>query len=58
MYDDNTLVSESFSAWALGQPDNGGPFGGSKEDCAVIGEKGDFKWHDVNCNLKLKFFCA
>ncbi|CAG2117858.1 unnamed protein product, partial [Medioppia subpectinata] len=39
MYADNTPVSDSFSAWALGQPDNGGPFGSSKEDCGVIGEK-------------------
>ena len=58
MYVDNTPVLDSFSAWALGQPDNGGPFGKSKEDCAAIGERADFKWVDINCNLKLKFFCA
>ena len=58
MYDDETPVSEKFSAWATGQPDNGGPYGGSSENCGAIGEKAEFKWTDVNCNLKLKFFCA
>ncbi|XP_054160809.1 C-type lectin domain family 4 member E-like [Oppia nitens] len=58
MYIDDTPVSDSFSAWALGQPDNGGPFGRHKEDCGAISEKSQYKWLDINCKEKLKFFCA
>ncbi|XP_054157811.1 C-type lectin domain family 4 member E-like [Oppia nitens] len=58
MYDDENPVSDKFSAWATGQPDNGGAYANSGENCGAISEKAEFKWADVNCNLKIRFFCA
>jgi len=57
MYDDNTTVPKPFFAWAPGQPDNGRGGTTGEEDCAAYSEKGKFKIFDVNCYLKLKFFC-
>lgn len=57
VFDDGTIVLDSFSAWSVSQPDNGGAFATPAEHCAVM-EMRDFNWMDVNCDRKLYFYCA
>lgn len=52
-------VEGGFSAWGVGQPDNGGSFGaGVPENCAALDTAKDNNWFDVDCNLEMSFFCA
>lgn len=57
VFDDGTVVSESFSAWGVAQPDNGGAFTAKAENCAVV-EMREFNWLDMDCDLKFHFYCA
>ena len=50
---DNINVSNGFSNWYPGEPNNAG----WSEDCVLIWNDGGYKWNDAPCSRKSGFIC-
>lgn len=52
-YADLSPINPQFySVWAPGQPNNL-----SSENCVMLKEESEMKWHDANCNTASNFVC-
>ena len=55
--DGSQMAVIDFSKWNSYQPDNGLYGSGTDQDCVILWQTGNFKWHDYPCDDNAMSVC-